>query len=58
MNYLQTRRLCKLKKSIGAPVFGFLVDNTHIRSSFYTVYSQHDISEVSSSRRRSLRGDG
>ena len=23
MNYLQTRRLCKLKKSIGAPVFGF-----------------------------------
>ena len=23
MNYLQTRRLCELKKSIGAPVFGF-----------------------------------
>ena len=33
-------------------------NNTHIRGSFYTVYSQHDISDVSSSRKRSLRGDG
>ena len=39
MNYLLTR-LCELKK---------------IRSSFYTVYSQPDISDVSSSRKRSLR---
>ena len=31
------------------------MDNTHIRSSFYTVYSQPDISDVSSSRKRSLR---
>ena len=31
------------------------MDNTHIRSSFYTVYSQPDISNVSSSRKRSLR---
>ena len=28
---------------------------THIRSSSYTVYSQPDISDVSSSRKRSLR---
>ena len=54
MNCLQTR-LCELKNSQGAPVFPFLVDNTHIRSSFYTVYSQPDISDVSSSRKRSLR---
>ena len=31
------------------------MDNTHIRSSFYTVYSQFDILDVSSSRKRSLR---
>ena len=31
------------------------MDNTLIRSSFYTVYSQPDISYVSSSRKRSLR---
>ena len=31
------------------------MDNTHIRSSFYTVYSQPDSSDVSSSRKRSLR---
>ena len=31
------------------------MDNTLIRSSFYTVYSQADISDVSSSRKRSLR---
>ena len=31
------------------------MDNTHIRSSFYTVYSQPDISDVSSSQKRSLR---
>ena len=31
------------------------MDNTHIRSSFYMVYSQPDISDVSSSRKRSLR---
>ena len=29
------------------------MDNTHIRSSFYTVYDQHDVSDVSSSRERS-----
>ena len=32
-----------------------MVDNTQIRSSFYTVYSQRDISDVSSSRTRSLQ---
>ena len=32
-----------------------IVDNTPIRSSFYTVYSQPDISDVSSSQKRSLR---
>ena len=54
MSYLQTRRLCELKKSMGAPAcLWILVDNTHIRSSFYTVYSQHDISDVSSRRKRS-----
>ena len=31
------------------------MDNTLIRSSFYTVYSQPDIPDVSSSRKRSLR---
>ena len=31
------------------------IDNTYIRSSFYTVYSQSDISDVSSSQKRSLR---
>ena len=31
------------------------MDNTHIRSSFYTVYGQFDILDVSSSRKRSLR---
>ena len=31
------------------------MDNTHIRRSFYTVYSQPNISYVSSSRKRSLR---
>ena len=31
------------------------MDNTHIRSSFYTVYSLPDISDVSLSRKRSLR---
>ena len=31
------------------------MDNTHIRSSFYTVYSQFDILDVSTSRKRSLR---
>ena len=31
------------------------MDNAHIRSSFYTVYRQPDISDVSSSRKRSLR---
>ena len=31
------------------------MDNTHIRSSFYMVYSQPDISDFSSSRKRSLR---
>ena len=31
------------------------MDNTHIRRSFYTVYSQPNISDVSSSRKRSLR---
>ena len=54
MNYWQTR-LCELKKSLRAPVFGFFLDNTHIHSSFYNVYSQPDISDVSSSRKRSLR---
>ena len=32
-----------------------LVDNTHIRSSFYTINSQPDISDVSLSQKRSLR---
>ena len=31
------------------------MDNTHIRSGFYTVYSQPDTSDVSLSRKRSLR---
>ena len=31
------------------------MDNTHIRSSFYMVYSQPHISDVSSSRKRRLR---
>ena len=31
------------------------MDNTHIRSSSYMVYSQPDISDVSSSRKRSVR---
>ena len=31
------------------------MDNTHIRSSLYMVYSQPDISDVSSSHKRSLR---
>ena len=31
------------------------MDNTHIRSSLYMVYSQPDIADVSSSHKRSLR---
>ena len=54
MNYLQTR-LCELKNSERGSCISILVDNTHIRSSFYTVYSQPDISDVSSSHKRSLR---
>ena len=56
MNYLQTRlcELCELCELRGSCLW-ILVDNTHIRSSFYTVYSQPDISDVSSSRKRSLR---
>ena len=53
MNYLQTR-LCKLKQSEltnRGSCLWTLVDNTHIRNSFYTVYSQPDISDVSSSRK-------
>ena len=41
MNYLQTR-LCKLKKSEltnRGSCLWILVDNTHMRNSFYTVYS-------------------
>ena len=54
MNYLQTR-LCELKKSLRAPVFGFYWTILTFHSSFYNVYSQPDISDVSSSRKRSLR---
>ena len=53
MNYLQTR-LCELERKGGSCLW-ILVDNAHIRSSFYTVYRQPDISDVSSSRKRSLR---